>query len=227
MARTSGSRPGPEQAPAPSGAAAFLPAARDDLDGLRTASAACEGCDLFERATQTVFGEGDPDAAVMIVGEQPGDREDRSGHPFVGPAGRLLDDALEKARLPRDTLYVANAVKHFKWTAKGKVRLHQKPSSREALACSPWLLAEIVAVDPRLIVCLGATASQTLLGRTFRVTRQRDEILRGPRETPTMATVHPSSILRQDDDDARAEEFDRFVDDLRGAAAFLGARPRR
>jgi len=160
---------------------------------------------------------------VMLVGEQPGDREDRSGHPFVGPAGRLLDEGLDKAGLARDRCYVTNAVKHFKWAPRGKVRLHQKPSSREILACSPWLLAEIAAVGPALIVCLGATAAQALLGRSFRVTRQRGEILWGPGNTPTMATVHPSSILRQNDDDARTRELERFTDDLRVASDYLRA----
>jgi DNA polymerase len=167
-----------------------------------------------------VFGVGDPNAAVMLVGEQPGDREDIEGEPFVGPAGALLDGALVEAGLDRSALYVTNAVKHFKWERRGKVRLHKKPGGREITACKPWLLAEIDAVRPEIVVCLGATAAQALLGAEFRVTRQRGQIMSGPRDSPTMATVHPSSILRARDESARSRELARFVQDLRVVAAF-------
>ena len=156
----------------------------------------------------------------MLVGEQPGDQEDRAGEPFVGPAGALLDQALEKAGLRRSQLYVTNAVKHFKWEPRGKIRLHKKPGAREVAACRPWLLAEIDAVRPGLIVCLGATAAQSLLGRDFRVTRERGEIVTGPRDTPIVATVHPSSILRIRDESGRSAELDRFIGDLRVATGF-------
>ncbi|HVX20191.1 MAG TPA: UdgX family uracil-DNA binding protein [Acidimicrobiales bacterium] len=207
------------------GAEEYLPAGADDLDTLAEASAGCHGCDLYKRATQTVFGVGDPHARVMLVGEQPGDREDREGLPFVGPAGRLLDEALEEAGLDRGSLYVTNAVKHFKWEQRGKVRLHKQPSVREVSACLPWLTAEINLVDPALVVCLGATAARALLGPSFRVTRQRGEVLDGPFGVPTTATVHPSAILRIRDDADRQAERRRFVDDLRSAAAQVAARP--
>ncbi len=165
-------------------AAEFLPERRDDLAALRSASAGCQGCALYEQATQTVFGVGDPHAAVILVGEQPGDREDIEGEPFIGPAGALLDRALDEAGLDRTTLYVTNAVKHFKFERRGKVRLHKKPGSREVAACKPWLLAEIDAVRPEIIVCLGATAAQALLGVEFRVTKQRGQIMPGPGTHP-------------------------------------------
>ena len=203
------------------GAEQFLPDRADDLDRLREASAGCRGCDLYARATRTVFGEGDPHARVMLVGEQPGDREDVEGAPFVGPAGRLLDEALERAGIDRSEVYVTNAVKHFKWEARGKRRLHKKPSSREVAACKPWLVAEIAAVRPEVVVCLGATAAQSLLGAAFRVSRQRGEVFDGPDGTRITATVHPSSILRAGDERSRREERERFVADLRAVPEVL------
>jgi uracil-DNA glycosylase len=202
------------------GAEQFLPTERRDLEALRRAGDGCKGCDLYEHATQTVFGAGAAGAAVMLVGEQPGDREDIEGKPFVGPAGALLDQALAQAGLDRDSLYVTNAVKHFKWERRGKVRLHKKPGAREVAACKPWLLAEIDAVHPEIVVCLGATAAQALLGAEFRVTRQRGQIMDGPRDTPTMATVHPSSILRTTDQAERQSQLARFVEDLRVVVGF-------
>jgi len=202
-------------------ASEFLPADRHDLEALRQASARCQACDLYEYATQTVFGDGNPQAAVMVVGEQPGDKEDLAGEPFVGPAGALLDQALEQAGLERSSLWVTNAVKHFKWEPRGKVRLHKKPGAREVAACKPWLLAELDAVHPEIVLCLGATAAQALLGPGSRVTRQRGQIVTGPADIPTVATVHPSSILRAPDDESRKEARTLFIRDLRAAAAFL------
>lgn len=187
-----------------------------DLDALRSAAADCRGCDLYRNATQTVFGDGDPDASVMLVGEQPGDQEDLVGEPFVGPAGMLLDRALVDAGIDRTRTYVTNAVKHFKWEARGRRRLHKKPSSREVSACRPWLEAEIQRVHPTLVLCLGATAAQALLGPDFRVTRQRGQVFEG-HGTRITATVHPSSILRAEGED-REREYGRFVSDLREAA---------
>jgi uracil-DNA glycosylase family protein len=204
-------------------AEAYLPA-HPDLASLRRASADCRGCELFRAATQTVFGQGPADASVVVVGEQPGDREDTEGAPFVGPAGQLLDEALEAAGLDRSTLYVTNAVKHFKWKAAGKRRLHQKPTAAESSACRPWLLAELAAIRPELVVCLGATAAQSMLGASFRVTRQRGEVVSGPDGTPTMATVHPSAILRITDGGDRAKARERFVADLRVATEWLSRR---
>jgi uracil-DNA glycosylase len=201
-------------------ASEFLPADRHDLDALRQASARCEACDLYEHATQTVFGDGNRQAAVMVVGEQPGDKEDLAGEPFVGPAGALLDQALEQAGLERSSLYVTNAVKHFKWEPRGKVRLHKKPGAREVAACKPWLLAELDAVHPEIVLCLGATAAQALLGPEFRVTRQRGQIVTGPADIPTVATVHPSSILRARDESERSAQLARFVQDLRVVVEF-------
>ncbi len=202
------------------GAEEFLPVDRHQLASLRRASAGCRGCGLFEKATQTVFGAGDPDARVMLVGEQPGDREDRDGAPFVGPAGRILDDALVTAGLDKGSLYVTNAVKHFKWEASGQRRLHKKPSHTEVVACRPWLLAEIEAVGPDVVVCMGATAARSLLGPEVRVTRQRGQILPGPGGTPAMMTVHPSAILRADPG-SRQAELERFAEDLRRVARYL------
>jgi uracil-DNA glycosylase family protein len=200
------------------GAEKFLPEESRDLGRLRDASAGCRGCDLYERATQTVFGAGDAGARVMLVGEQPGDREDIEGAPFVGPAGRLLDESLERAGIERSAVYVTNAVKHFKWEARGKRRLHKKPSSREVQACKPWLLAEMSAVGPEVVVCLGATAAQALLGPDFRVSRQRGEVFDGPGRVRLTATVHPSSILRAPDEATRQQEHEHFVADLRAVA---------
>jgi len=192
-----------------------------DLDVLRDAAAACAACDLVATGTQTVFGEGAPDAAIMLVGEQPGDSEDREGRPFVGPAGRVLDEGLEAAGIDRGRVYITNAVKHFKWTPRGKRRIHAKPNGLEIAACRPWLDAEIEALRPDLVVCLGATAAQALLGRDFRVTKHRGEVLSLPDGTRVTATVHPSSILRMPNPAARHAAMEEFVHDLRVAAAQL------
>jgi uracil-DNA glycosylase family protein len=194
---------------------------RRSLTALREAAAGCRACPLWENATQTVFGEGRGTADVMFVGEQPGDQEDKAGKPFVGPAGRLFDRALEEAGIERGTTYVTNAVKHFKWQPRGKRRLHQKPSWGELAACRPWLEAELEAVAPRALVLLGATAAQSLLGRQFRVTRQRGELLESDLAKIVVATVHPSSILRARNGD-REREFAALVDDLRVVASALG-----
>jgi uracil-DNA glycosylase len=203
-------------------AADYLPE-RPTLASLRDAAAKCRGCDLWQRATQTVFGEGDRHAAVFFVGEQPGHEEDLAGRPFVGPAGRLLDDALAEVGIDRRRTYVTNAVKHFKWEPKGKRRIHAKPSSAEIAACNPWLQAEIGLVRPRVIVCLGATAAQSLLGKQFRVSRERGVWVPSPLAPFVMATVHPSAILRAPDDEARRLERARFVEDLAKVAAALTA----
>ena len=177
-----------------------------DLEVLREASEKCQGCDLYLKATQAVFGEGQASAEVLFVGEQPGDQEDRSGKPFVGPAGRLLDECMMEAGIDRSKAYVTNAVKHFKWEPRGKLRLHKKPNSLEIGACKPWLEAEIRAVAPKLVVCLGATAAQSLLGSAFRVTQQRGVVIEPADMPPVVATVHPSSILRAQDEESRARE---------------------
>lgn len=194
---------------------------RLDLPALRAAAGGCRACPLWERGTQTVFGAGPPGAEVMLVGEQPGDEEDLAGAPFVGPAGRLLDRALAEAGIDRAAAYVTNAVKHFKWEPRGKRRIHQKPSPGELRACHPWLEAELAVVRPRALVCLGATAAQALLGRGFRVTERRGELLASTLAPLVMATVHPSSILRAPDDEARRGERARFVADLAGLAEAL------
>lgn len=191
------------------------------LEELKRAAAGCRACDLWERATQTVFGAGPPDAPLMLVGEQPGDSEDREGEPFVGPAGRLLDEALGRAGIDRRLAYVTNVVKHFKWEPRGKRRLHSKPNQVEIAACRRWLDAEIAALQPRVIVCLGATAAQALLGRDFRVTKSRGKPVRSTLAPHVFATVHPSSILRAPDDDARETEMHAFVDDLAIVAELL------
>ena len=201
-------------------AAAYLPERRS-LAQLRDAVQGCRGCDLYRNATQAVFGEGAARAEVMLVGEQPGDREDLAGRPFVGPAGQLLDRALEEAGIDRAQTYVTNAVKHFKWEARGKRRIHQKPTWSEQMACRPWLDAELAVVEPRVLVCLGATAAQSLLGRDFRVTKHRGELLDSPLAEYVTATIHPSAILRQRDEEARRAELAAFVDDLRVVAQLL------
>jgi uracil-DNA glycosylase len=204
-------------------AAAYLPE-RLSLSALRDAAAGCKACDLWKTGTQTVFGEGAKKSEVMLVGEQPGDYEDREGRPFVGPAGKLLDRALEQAGIDRRLAYVTNVVKHFKWQARGKRRIHQKPNWAEMTACRPWLEAELNVVKPRVLVCLGATAAQALLGRDFRVSRQRGELVDSPLAPHVLATVHPSAILRADEPD-RDAEFEAFVNDLQKVAALLdGAR---
>ncbi len=191
------------------------------LPALREAAAGCRACDLYKTGTQTVFGEGAEHAQAMFVGEQPGDREDREGKPFVGPAGRVLDEALEEAGIDRGHVYITNAVKHFKWKPQGKRRLHQKPNAAEINACRPWLDAEIAAVKPHLLVLLGATAAQALLGRDFRVSVQRGLLMERPDLPPMMATVHPSSILRAPDDETREAEMHAFVQDLKRVAQHL------
>ena len=194
-------------------AADFLPERRT-LSALREAAAGCRGCHLWTRGTQTVFGEGPRQARVMFVGEQPGNDEDLAGKPFVGPAGRILDRALEAAGIARDDVYVTNVVKHFKWEPKGKRRIHAKPNQMEISACLPWLEAELDIVKPVVVVCLGATAAQALLGPTFRVTRQRGEWIPARWAPRVITTVHPSAILRAPDETARHAEMDRFAGDL-------------
>jgi uracil-DNA glycosylase family protein len=184
------------------------------LDRLRSAAAGCRGCHLWERATQTVFGEGSQGAGVMLVGEQPGDQEDVSGHTFVGPAGRILNVALEQANIDRKMVYVTNAVKHFKFEPRGKRRIHKRPNVEEIRACRPWLDAEIEAVRPKVIVCLGATAAQAILGPNFRVTKSRGQLIPSSVAPLVLATVHPSSLLRAPDETARRIGMKQFVEDL-------------
>jgi len=191
---------------------------RPTLPGVREIAAGCKACDLYKRGTQTVFGEGPPKAELMLVGEQPGDAEDLAGHPFVGPAGRLLDTALEAAGIDRSQVYVTNVVKHFKWEPRGKRRIHAKPNAAEIGACRVWLEVEIALVKPRVLVCLGATAAQALLGKSFKVSQQRGTVVPSPLAPIVSATVHPSSILRAPDDETRREEMRRFVKDLRTIA---------
>jgi uracil-DNA glycosylase len=191
------------------------------LPALRDVAAHCRACDLWTRGTQTVFGEGPDTARVLMVGEQPGDQEDRAGRPFVGPAGQVLDQGLEAAEIDRSLVYVTNVVKHFKWTARGKRRIHQRPDREEVSACRPWLEAELAVVKPDIIVCLGATAAQALLGSDFRVTRQRGQVMPSSFGAPIMATVHPSSILRAPDDPGRREAMEGFVADLRQLRRYL------
>jgi len=194
--------------------AAPLVPPRPTLEKLREAAVGCKACDLWKRGTQTVFGEGARQARVMFVGEQPGDKEDLLGHPFVGPAGKVLDKALEATRISRADVYVTNAVKHFKWEPRGKRRIHKKPNTIEIVACRPWLDAEISVVRPEVIVCLGATAAQALLGRNFKVSVDRGKFVQSPLAPNVLATVHPSSILRAQDDESRHREMQLFIDDL-------------
>jgi len=193
---------------------------RASLPKLREAAAGCAACDLYKTGTQTVFGEGTRNAEVMFVGEQPGDQEDLAVKPFVGPAGRLLDEALVDAGIDRKTVYVTNVVKHFKWQARGKRRIHQKPNWSEIAACRPWLEAELAVVEPRVLVCLGATAAQALLDRQFRVTRERGRPVESDLAEHVIATVHPSSILRSDPE-TREQEYAAFVEDLKVVARLL------
>jgi DNA polymerase len=188
------------------------------LKALREAAATCTRCDLYKNATQTVFGEGSPKAEIVLVGEQPGDQEDLAGKPFVGPAGRLLDQALEEAGIDRKLAYVTNVVKHFKWQPRGKRRIHQKPNAAEIAACRYWLDAELSLLQPKVLVCLGATAAQALLGRQFRVSKDRGVPVESDLAPVVMATVHPSSILRADD---REAELALFIEDLRRVAQAL------
>lgn len=195
---------------------------RPTLPAVREIAAGCKACDLHKRGTQTVFGEGPRKAEVMLVGEQPGDAEDLAGHPFVGPAGKLLDRALEEAGVDREGVYVTNVVKHFKWEPRGKRRIHVKPNAAEISACRPWLETEIALVKPRVLVCLGATAAQALLGRSFKVSQQRGQFVASTLAPLVTATVHPSSILRAPDDESRKAEMRRFVADLKQVAKAIG-----
>ena len=195
--------------------AAPLVPERATIDRLQEAAAGCRACDLWRTGTQTVFGDGSRVARIVFVGEQPGDEEDVQGRPFVGPAGRLLDKALVEAGIDRRDVYVTNVVKHFKWEPRGKKRIHKKPNGREIRACRPWLDAEVRALDPGLIVCLGATAAQALLGSKFLVSKRRGEFIETAGGATLFATVHPSSILRAPDSETRQREYGRFVDDLR------------
>ncbi len=188
---------------------------------LREAAAGCKACSLWERGTQTVFGEGGERARVVLIGEQPGNEEDLAGKPFVGPAGRLLDQALEAAGIDREDAYVTNVVKHFKWEPRGKRRIHAKPNAQEIAACRPWLEAELAILKPRVVVCLGATAAQALLGRDFRVTQHRGEFVESALADRVFATVHPSSILRAPDEETRRAERARFIEDLKKVAEAL------
>lgn len=204
--------------------AARLIPANPTLDQLRSIAAGCKACDLWKLGTQTVFGEGSARAHVMMVGEQPGDKEDLQGRPFVGPAGTVLDKALAAAGINRNNVYVTNIVKHFKWEPRGKRRLHKKPNITEISACRPWLEAEIRVVKPQVVVLLGATAAQGILGRDFRVTQHRGEWIKSEIAPNVLATVHPSSILRATDDDSRHEEMRKFIDDLKVVAQKLSQR---
>jgi uracil-DNA glycosylase len=201
-------------------AAPFVPD-RPTLPKLRAAAAGCTGCHLYKLGTQTVFGEGSADADVVFVGEQPGDQEDLAGKPFVGPAGRVLDEGLAAAGIDRSQVYVTNAVKHFKWEPRGKRRIHQKPNWAEMTACRPWLEAELAVVQPDVLVCLGATAAQSLLGRQFRVTKTRGVPVESDLAPSVVATVHPSSILRAPDEGARQEAMQDFVRDLKAVAKLI------
>ncbi|HEX5951470.1 MAG TPA: UdgX family uracil-DNA binding protein [Actinomycetota bacterium] len=203
------------------GTAAALIPPRPSLGSLRRAAAACTACELFRDATQTVFGEGGREAALMLVGEQPGDREDREGRPFVGPAGRLLERALEDAGIDRDAVYVTNAVKHFRFEQRGKRRIHRRPGAAHLRACRPWLEAEIAVVRPDVLLCLGSTAAEAVIGRGFRVTEHRGTFVDTPLEPLVTATVHPSSILRAPDDLTRHVENEAFVRDLTVAAGAI------
>lgn len=200
--------------PKQTSAAEFLPEQRT-LESLRTAARFCHGCDLYQNATQTVFGEGPKDARVVLVGEQPGDMEDRKGRPFVGPAGRLLDKALAEAGIARDDVYITNAVKHFRWIQRGKRRLHQKPLIRQVVACKPWLEAEIEALRPKVVVCLGATAAQSLAGKTVRITHERGNFLDADSVPAIFITIHPSSIYRLQETKEQEKEYRRFAGEMK------------
>lgn len=196
-------------------AADFIPPGRLSLPKLDAAAQGCRGCDLYKRATRAVFGQGPRAARIVMVGEQPGDQEDLAGEPFVGPAGRVLDESLRAAGIDRELVYITNAVKHFKWTPRGKRRMHSKPSAREIKACRPWLEHEMALIQPEVVVCMGATASQSLLGNSFRLTRHRGEFIEGTRWAPAvLATIHPSAILRMPDQQARRMAREEFVRDL-------------
>jgi uracil-DNA glycosylase family protein len=204
----------------PRTAAPFVPESRS-LRTLQAAAHACRGCDLYKRATQVVFGEGPKAARVMFVGEQPGDQEDRQGEPFVGPAGALLDKALAEAGIPRQQVYVTNAVKHFSWEPRGKRRIHKKPRASEVKACRPWLEAELQAVKPAVLVCLGATAAQSVMGSQFKLMAQRGQLLSSPLAERVVATIHPSAALRAPDSEGRRAAYEMLVNDLRVVAKAL------
>ena len=220
MKKISRHESGPSQLPADSlFPAAILAPTANSIAHLREAARDCKACDLWKTATQTVFGEGPSRARIMFVGEQPGDQEDRSGHPFVGPAGKLLDEALAQAGIERAEVYVTNVVKHFKWAGeRGKRRIHKKPRLTEIRACRPWLDAELRVVQPEVLVCLGASAAQSLLGKDFSVSRQRGQLVKSQLAPHVTATVHPSSILRAPDDESRHREMRAFVHDLKKIA---------
>ena len=201
-------------------AAEYIPP-RPSIKKLQEAAAECKACDLWKRGTQTVFGEGKPSSIVMFIGEQPGDKEDIAGRPFVGPAGGLLDKALQEAGIDRSKVYVTNVVKHFKWEPRGKKRIHKKPNAVEITACMPWLQAEIRVVKPRAIICLGSTAAQAVIGPKFRVSIQRGQFVKSDLAELVTATVHPSSILRAPTDEARRTETRRFIDDLKKIRAAI------
>ena len=199
----------------------FVPS-RPTLNKLRAAAAECKGCELYKLGTQTVFGEGKSSSLIMFIGEQPGDKEDLAGRPFVGPAGALFDKALDEAGIDRTTVYVTNAVKHFKWEPRGKKRIHKKPNAVEIAACRPWLEAELKVIKPRAIICLGSTAAQAVISPKFRVSVQRGQFVKSDLADFVTATVHPSSILRAPSDDARRLERARFIADLRKIRKALG-----
>lgn len=202
------------------GAGRFLPAERS-IRELRVAAATCKGCELWRNATQTVFGDGSGRAKMMLIGEQPGDQEDLTGIPFSGPAGQLLDRGLVDAGIGREQVYITNAVKHFKWLPRGKRRLHQKPNGREIAACRPWLLAELEAIQPRVLICLGATAARAVLGKITKISEHRGELLESESGSRIVVTVHPSSILRIEGSDMRQVAMRHFIDDLRTARLAL------
>jgi uracil-DNA glycosylase len=198
----------------PKSAADFLPTHRT-LKALREAARSCKGCDLYKNATQTVFGEGPPNGRVVFIGEQPGDQEDRQGRPFVGPAGRLLDKALADAQIPRGQVYVTNAVKHFKFIWRGKRRLHQKPSIRQVTACRPWLEAEIQVLGPKLLVCMGATAAQSVIDKAVPITQSRGKFLKSDLGPLTFITIHPSAIYRHPEKKEQEKEYRRFAEEMK------------
>lgn len=205
------------------GTAAPLVPPRPNISNLQKAARRCQACPLWKTGTQTVFGEGSRHAKVVFIGEQPGNDEDLAGKPFIGPAGKLLDKALVEAGIKRDEVYVTNAVKHFKWEPKGKRRIHKKPNAREIAACRPWLDAELDLLKPQVVVCLGATAAQALLGKDFKVSQRRGEFVTSSLAPNVVATVHPSSILRVPDDESRHAEYARFVVDLKKVAKVIRA----
>ena len=201
-------------------AAPFVPKTTS-VKALEAAAGKCRGCDLYKTATQVVFGSGPKSARIMFVGEQPGDQEDRQGEPFVGPAGAVLDKALADAGLARDEVYVTNAVKHFKWEPRGKRRIHKKPRASEIRACRPWLEAELRSIRPQVVVCLGATAAQSVMGSSFRLMQQRGQVVSSTLAPRVVATIHPSAVLRAPDAEGRRSAYEMLVDDLRVAARTL------